>query len=437
MARVFDKAGNSNLSNPIRSLQFLVARVGIESFTVSPSSVQFPGGPVTLSWSVKGATQISIDNGGGTFAVPDNAITATPGSTTVNVTGTTTFTLTATHPMRTTKTATVTVTLGADATPPSVSLAASPNPVVAPGSTTLAATASDNASVTKVEFYRGAALIGTDTTAPFAQAVSFTPADIGTVGFTAKAFDAANNSTTSAVVNVTVGADTTPPTSSLLANPATVLVPGATTLQATVSDNIGVTKVEFYRGSTLIATDIAAPFQTQVDFTAADLGTATFTAKAFDAQNNNTTSAAVNVLVTHAFRGRHLRQPDRHRCRQHDLLAGQPLPLDRPGGGDGAGEQDGVADERRLHRRDPAGADRDSRRVDAARADAWASPASARRSFCRATRRWSASCCAESPPATPAGSRLRAASSRSTASRRRARTLPAVCRRSRSPAPCR
>lgn len=298
MARVFDKAGNSNLSNPILARQFAVLRVGIESFTVSPSSVQFPGGPVTLSWSVKGATQISIDHGGGTFTVPDNAFTATPGSTTVNVTGTTTFTLTATHPMRTTKTATVTVTLGADATPPSVSLAASPNALVAPGSTTLTATASDNAGVAKVEFWRGATLVGTDTTAPYTQDVAFTPADIGSVAFTAKAFDAANNSTTSAVVNVTVNADTAPPTVALLANPATVLVPGATTLQATASDNIGVTKVEFWRGATLLATDTATPFQATVNLTAADLGTVAFTAKAYDAQNNVTTSAVANVLVT-------------------------------------------------------------------------------------------------------------------------------------------
>jgi len=77
-----------------------------------------------------------------------------------------------------------------------------------------------------------------------------------------------------------------------------VLVPAATTLHATVSDNIGVAKVEFFRGATLIATDTAAPFQTQVDFTVADLGTATFTAKAYDAQNNNTVSTPVNVLVT-------------------------------------------------------------------------------------------------------------------------------------------
>lgn len=298
LARVFDKAGNSKLSNPILALKFFVARIGIESFTVSPSSVQFPGGPVTLSWSVKGATQISIDHGGGTFTLPDDPLSATAGSTTVDLTGTTTFTLTATHPNRTTRTATVTVTLGADATPPGVSLAASPTTVVAPGSTTLTATANDNVGVAKVEFFRGAALIGTDTTAPFTQAVAFTPADVGTVGFTAKACDAAANCTTSALLDVTVNADTNPPTVSLLANPATVLVPGATTLQATVGDNIGVTKVEFFCGATLIATDTAAPFQTQVDFTSADLGTATFTAKAYDAQNNATTSTAADVLVT-------------------------------------------------------------------------------------------------------------------------------------------
>ena len=53
------------------------------------------------------------------------------------------------------------------------------------------------------------------------------------------AYDAANNSTTSAVVTVNVGADVTPPTVSLLANPATVLVPGSTTLQASAESQSG------------------------------------------------------------------------------------------------------------------------------------------------------------------------------------------------------
>lgn len=290
--RAFDKAGNGTASGSWRTVKRSTSTTTINAFTATPGSVQLPGGPVTLAWQspYNSSSTASIDNGVGTVLQS--------GSVVVNVTQPTTFTLTITNPQNFTKTATVSVGIGADVTPPTVSLAAAPSVVTAPGSTTLTATANDLAGVTKVEFYRGATLIGTDTTAPFSQAVSFTPADVGTVGFTAKAYDAANNSTTSAVVNVTVGADVTPPTVSVLANPATVLIPGSTTLQASVSDNIGVTKVEFFRGATLIATDTAAPFQTQVDFTSADLGTATFTAKAYDAQNNNTTSSAVNVLVT-------------------------------------------------------------------------------------------------------------------------------------------
>lgn len=296
--RVFDRAGNSTDKNSSEVLKGFHNHITINSFTVTPSSMQSPGGPVTLSWSIQGAETASIDQGVGAITVNPSIATTSVGSRVVDVTAGTTFTLTTSHPTRLTRTAQASVTVGADATPPSVSLAASPTSVTAPGSTTLTATANDLSGVSKVEFWRGATLIGTDTTAPYTQVVSLTPADIGSVGFTAKAFDAANNSTTSAVVTVTVGADTTPPTISLLANPATVLVPGSTMLQATVSDNIGVTKVEFFRGATLIATDNAAPFQTQVDFTSADLGTATFTAKAYDAQNNSTTSTAATVLAT-------------------------------------------------------------------------------------------------------------------------------------------
>ena len=290
--RAFDKAGNGSTSPGWITVHRFTSTTTINSFTATPSSVQLPGGLVTLTWQspYNSSSTASIDNGVGTVLQS--------GSVVVNVTQPTTFTLTITNPLNLTKTTTVSVGVGADVTPPTVSLAAAPSIVTAPGSTTLTATANDLAGVTKVEFYRGATLIGTDTTAPYTQAVSFTPADIGSVAFTAKAFDAANNSTTSAVVNVTVGADVTPPTVSVLANPATVLVPGSTTLQATTSDNIGVTKVEFWRGAALIATVNAAPFQTTVNFTSADLGTVAFTAKAFDAQNNSTVSAPVNVLVT-------------------------------------------------------------------------------------------------------------------------------------------
>lgn len=298
-ARVYDRAGNSSMQYNDRVVESTVPKITINSFTVTPASVPLPGGPVTLAWSVTGAATASIDMGVGEIPVFDNNY-AQPvtGSRVVNVSANTTFTLTATHPTRNTKTATAGVALGADTTAPAVSLVASPAIVVAPGTTMLTATASDAVGVTQVDFYRGATLLGTDTTPPYEQPVAFTPADIGSVAFTAKAYDAAGNNATSAVLNVSVGADVTAPSVSLAASPSTVLVPGSTTLQAMAADTIGVTEVEIYRNGALIATDTTPPYQFTVAFTAADVGSVSFTAKAFDAQGNSATSAAAIVTVS-------------------------------------------------------------------------------------------------------------------------------------------
>jgi chitinase len=92
-----------------------------------------------------------------------------------------------------------------DTTPPTVSLSATPSSLTSAGSVSLAATASDNVGVTKVEFYRNGALLVQDTTSPFSASDSFSgSAQNGTYNYTAKAFDAAGNSTTSSVKSVTV-----------------------------------------------------------------------------------------------------------------------------------------------------------------------------------------------------------------------------------------
>ncbi|SMB95073.1 glycosyl hydrolase family 18 protein [Deinococcus hopiensis] len=99
----------------------------------------------------------------------------------------------------------------ADTTAPTVSVTASPTGVTAAGTVNLSAAASDNVGVTKVEFYRGAILLSTDTTSPYTAADSVTSAQNGTQTYVAKAFDAAGN-TRSASASVTVNiAGTTPP----------------------------------------------------------------------------------------------------------------------------------------------------------------------------------------------------------------------------------
>ncbi|WP_135229161.1 Ig-like domain-containing protein [Deinococcus fonticola] len=96
-------------------------------------------------------------------------------------------------------------------------------------------------------------------------------------------------------------ADKTNPVVNLTANPTSLAKEGGTTtLTASASDNVAVTKVEFYRDGAKIGEDTTSPF-TYVDTLAANATTSTksysYTAKAFDAAANSATSSAVAVTV--------------------------------------------------------------------------------------------------------------------------------------------
>ncbi|WP_169334015.1 Ig-like domain-containing protein [Cytophaga aurantiaca] len=69
----------------------------------------------------------------------------------------------------------------------------------------------------------------------------------------------------------------------------------AITLNATASDDKGVTKVEFYNGPTLLNSDATAPYA----FTWTNVGAGTYniTAKAYDADNASKTSATITISV--------------------------------------------------------------------------------------------------------------------------------------------
>jgi cellulose 1,4-beta-cellobiosidase len=188
-----------------------------------------------------------------------------------------------------------------DTTAPTVSLSSTATSVTTASSLTLTASATDNVGVSKVEFYDGAALLGTDSSAPYTQSVALTNANNGTRAYSAKAFDAAGNTKTSSTVNVTVNipstGDTTPPTVSLTSSASNVTAPSSITLTATASDNVSVSKVEFYDGSSLLGSDNAAPFAQIVALTSANNGTRTYTAKAFDAAGNSKVSSVASVTV--------------------------------------------------------------------------------------------------------------------------------------------
>lgn len=93
------------------------------------------------------------------------------------------------------------------------------------------------------------------------------------------------------------GADTTPPTVAVSSSSTNVTSAGSISLNATATDNVGVVRVEFRDGTTLLNTVTSAPFSTSVALTSTNNGTHTYTAKAFDAAGNAATSAPVTVTV--------------------------------------------------------------------------------------------------------------------------------------------
>lgn len=88
----------------------------------------------------------------------------------------------------------------ADTTPPTVSASESGSS----GTITLSATASDNVGVSYVDFYVDGVLKGSDASAPYSMTLDSTTLSDGSHSLTAKAFDAAGNNATSALVAFTI-----------------------------------------------------------------------------------------------------------------------------------------------------------------------------------------------------------------------------------------
>lgn len=190
---------------------------------------------------------------------------------------------------------TVTVAIP-DATAPSVSLGANSTIFTSADTLILTATASDNVSVSRVDFYKNGVLVLGDVDAPFVYTENLSTNASHT--YFARAFDDAGNSATSSSVNVVVSiADITVPSVSLSVPSNTVTSSGDFVLTAMASDNVGVAKVEFYRNNVLINTDTGSPFTYTDTIMYVDNGTVTYHAKAYDAANNVTTSATQTVTV--------------------------------------------------------------------------------------------------------------------------------------------
>jgi hypothetical protein len=187
-----------------------------------------------------------------------------------------------------------------DTTPPTTSITAPANGATVSGTTLVTASASDNVGVTKVEFYLDSVLQSTSTVSPYQWSWNTTTAANGAHVLSSKAYDAAGNIGTSTNVNVTVSnvVDTTPPTTSITSPANGATVSGTTLVTASASDNVGVTKVEFYLDSLLQSTSTVSPYQWSWNTTTAANGAHALSSKAYDAAGNIGTSTNVNVTVS-------------------------------------------------------------------------------------------------------------------------------------------
>jgi Big-like domain-containing protein len=93
------------------------------------------------------------------------------------------------------------------------------------------------------------------------------------------------------------GGDTTPPAVSITAPSNGATVSGTVAVNASASDNVGVTKVEFYLDGALKSSDTTSPYSWSWDTTGSANGSHSLTAKAYDAANNSKTSTAVGITV--------------------------------------------------------------------------------------------------------------------------------------------
>lgn len=312
-AVVYDAAGNTSTSSVSVTVQITVQP---SADTTPPSvSVSASTSSLTSAGEVKFTASAADNVGVSKVEFYDNGVlfatdTATPfeavRSYTAADNGTHTIKVVAydaaANQAESTTSVTVQITALADAQAPSVSLAVNPATLSAAGGVTLTAAASDNVAVTKVEFYDNGVLVGTDTTAPYGLRRAYTNADNGTHTLRAVAYDAAGNQAQAEqTLSVQLSApDTTPPSLNLSVNQVNVTTAGDVKVSASASDNVAVTKVEFFDNGVLVATT-TKPFETTRTYTAADNGTHILKAIAYDAAGNkteSTTSLNVQIVVT-------------------------------------------------------------------------------------------------------------------------------------------
>ena len=191
-----------------------------------------------------------------------------------------------------------------DTTPPTVQFATPSAGALVAGLVTAEVTATDNVGIASVSLAVDGTVLGTDSGFPYLVTWDTAQASNGSHTLTATARDT-NNLTTSTSITVTVNnvpLDTIAPIVSITnpANGATIMPRRSiVTITATASDNVGITRVEFYVDKHLTCTDTKTAYTCAWPVSATSVGrTYRLDAKAYDARGNVGFAAPVTVTVT-------------------------------------------------------------------------------------------------------------------------------------------
>ena len=210
------------------------------------------------------------------------------------VNGTHTITAIATDNSGATTTSSVITIVVASNPPPTVNITSPANGAsfITGSAVAIAATATDNGSVTQVEFKVDGVSVGIDATSPY---TSNYTAVLGSHTITATATDNLG-ATSVATVTITVANNPAPSVSiTAPANGTSVITGNTVNIAATAADNGSVTQVEFFVGGVSIGVDATSPYT--ATYVAGTLGTQCITATATDNLGATATTACTNINV--------------------------------------------------------------------------------------------------------------------------------------------
>lgn len=168
-----------------------------KTITLPTSSITLTGSATDSDGIISNYTWSKVSGGAATISSPSTVSTSIKGL----VAGTYTFRLTvkdnggltASDDMILTVKSAPVVIVVKDTIPPVVSITSPMSNATVTGRIIIRATAADNRKVSKVQFYRGSTLIGTDTSSPYTMTWSTSKLAKTTYILTAKAYDAAGN----------------------------------------------------------------------------------------------------------------------------------------------------------------------------------------------------------------------------------------------------